>query len=191
MLLANLVRQGEVSAPQLCNGFHRGLAGAYLQQGAPGVGCPGSFASLPMMLGACSCLRLTTHGCLSHQPFAHPRDSFWCRQDPPAQGTELQCVIPWDKLSFCPCRCCLLGTFSQVSVWSFPTKASPSPHHQHTGHPLPAQTGSSVLMGGRAGINQICGISAEVPAAPNGSAHPQVAAGNQTSQSIPCIPALF
>ena len=72
-----------------------------------------------------------------------------------------------------------------------PPGASPSPHHQCMGHPLPTQTGSCALVGGGAGISQICGISAEVPAAPNGSAHPPETAGNQMSQSTPCIPAPF
>lgn len=72
-------------------------------------------------------MQLVAHGCPSHQPFAHQWDSFWHRQDPPAQGTELQRVVTRDKLSFCPHRCCLLGTSSQVSPRSFPSPSGASP----------------------------------------------------------------
>lgn len=48
-------------------------------------------------------------------------------QNPPAKGTEPQHVVTQDELSFCPCRCCLLGTFSQVSLCSFPSRVFSQP----------------------------------------------------------------
>lgn len=193
MLLAGLVPQGEVRAPQMCGGtgFCGGLAGAHVRQGPPGLGCLGSFASLPNVLGARPCLQLVTHGCPSHQPFAHCWDSFWCRQDPPAQGTEPQHVITWDKLSFCLCRCCLLGTFSQVSLCSFPSggfSQSPPPMHRTP----PAHPDRVLCAHGRGSRDQpdpweLC----RGPSSTQRLCPPAWGAGSWISQSIPCIPALF
>lgn len=78
-LLAGLALQGEVREPRLCSGtgFYGDLAGDHVSQEPPGLGCLQSFTSLPTILEICPCLQLVTCGCLSHQPFAHPRGSFW------------------------------------------------------------------------------------------------------------------
>lgn len=84
-------------------------------------------------------------------------------------GSEPQHVFTQDKLSFCPCRCCLLGTFSQVSVYSLPSgvfsQLTPSMHRT-----LPATPNWVLCAHGRgAGISHIHVTSTEVPALPTHS----------------------